>query len=188
MRSSVGWVLLFLGVIFICFPFFYLQKQAANIRYIEEAMQLVDKGEWKAIDEEVLSIDAEELATGITLFIPAIQLEELVLSKATKENLSVALAQIKDNQKPGQGNYTIAGHRSIVKGRHFNRLPEIEVGDVIYLKTSQEVFEYIVTSKETIEENDVDVLDDKGQIEITLITCTEDGKKRIAVKGLLNSN
>ncbi|MGN1387915.1 MAG: sortase domain-bontaining protein, partial [Bacillus sp. (in: firmicutes)] len=53
---------------------------------------------------------------------------------------------------------------------------------------SQKVFEYIVTSKETIEENDVDILADTDKIEITLITCTEDGEKRIAVKGLLNAN
>ncbi|MBD3107154.1 class D sortase [Bacillus sp. AGMB 02131] len=188
MRSTVGRVLLFLGALFICFPLFYLQKQAADIRYIEEALQLVDKGEWDAIDEEHLSIDAEELAKGIILSIPAIQLEELVLSKATKENLSVALAQIKDNQEPGQGNYTVAGHRSIVKGRHFNRLPEIKIGDVIYLKTSEEIFEYTVASKKTIEKTDVDVLADSDQIEITLITCTEDGKKRIAVKGLLSAD
>lgn len=158
------------------------------MQVIEDAMQLVEKGEFEAIDERLLPIDSEELTEGIFLSIPSIQLEEIVLSKVSKENLNVALAQIKDHQEPGQRNYTIAGHRSLVYGRHFNRLPEVEIGDSVYLKTSQEVFEYIVTSKETIEETDVDVLTDTDQIEITLITCTEDGKKRIAVKGLLNSN
>ena len=180
--------MLILGAIFICFPFFYYQKQAADMRLLEEALQLVENGKLDEIDEKFLPVDSEELIEAITLSIPAIQLEEAVLSKATKENLSVALAQIKGHQEPGQGNYTIAGHRSLVYGRHFNRLPEIRVGDAVYLKASQKVFEYIVTSKETIEENDVDVLADTDKIEITLITCTEDGEKRIAVKGLLNAN
>ncbi len=102
------------------------------------------------------------------------------------KNLSLALTQIKENQKPGLRNFTIAGHRGYRDGRHFSNLDEVPVGEMAYLHAKEKTYAYEITSSEVIEATDVDVLDDQENLnKLTLITCTVSGRQRVAVKGKL---
>lgn len=55
-------------------------------------------------------------------------MNQLVLDETTDENLNITLTQIKKDQTPGVGNFTIAGHRGYRDGRHFSNLSKVPIG------------------------------------------------------------
>ncbi|OMC64754.1 class C sortase [Paenibacillus odorifer] len=105
--------------------------------------------------------------------IDKIDLKLPVLEGATKANMKHAAAHMKETAPLGEiGNAAIAAHRARTTGRLFNRLNEVVVGDVITVKTSDQVFNYEVYDISVVDPSDVSVLDgnDKDKI-LTLITC-----------------
>ena len=187
---KIGGLFFVIGIVFLVYSFLIEQKQKEDINQLYSALETIrntDKSE--SIKQELsdsLNLDDMELTDVLTLSIPSIDLEAPVLPETTVESLNVALTQIKKNQVPGKNNFTIAGHNSAVYGRHFNRLDELEYGDRIYLIDGKKKFAYKVESKTVISPTDLEVLNNvEGKSEITLITCTLNGTKRIAVKGRL---
>ena len=67
----------------------------------------------------------------------------------------------------------------------FRNLKNLEIGDILFV-SSNEVgkVEYEIYDIYTVNPEDVTCLsqDTEGRLEITLITCTNDSKKRIIVK------
>lgn len=193
---KIGGLLLLIGIGCLLYSFYIEEKQKEDINQLQSALEAIQNtdnlADSESIKEEVsssLNIDETDLSDVLTLTIPSINLEAPVLPETTQESLDVALTQIKTNQVPGQDNFTIAGHNSAVYGRHFNRLSEVGKGDVIYLIDGNNEFVYQVQSKNIINPQEVEVLNDTpGKREITLITCTLSGTKRIAVKGQLISS
>lgn len=75
--------------------------------------------------------------------------------------------------KPGElGNCVIAGHRARTRGRLFNRLDELVIGDKILITFNSKIFEYKVIDIKIVEPTDISVLkvSDNESI-LTLITC-----------------
>lgn len=107
------------------------------------------------------------------LKIDKIDLELPILTDATENNMKISVASIKDTGKLGQiGNYSIAGHRSHTYGRNFNRLNEVEVGDLIKVDDGKEQFSYEVMEKLYVKPDEVWVLEGSDiDKEITLVTC-----------------
>jgi len=181
-------LLLLLGISCIIYPYMMHQKQEKEMKQLQAALEDIQEtgkknGEVNHLNSS-LSLDEDDLYNTVKLYIPTIELNAPVLPKTTEEYLNIALTQIKKNQVPGQGNFTIAGHNSSVYGRHFNRLQELNIGDEIQLIDGENVFIYQVDSKRVIDPSEVDVLyDTPDKNEITLITCTVTGTKRLAVKG-----
>ncbi|WP_077297715.1 class D sortase [Virgibacillus pantothenticus] len=188
-KRKIGLGLMFIGVILVSIPFYYEWKQAKQVAALEEALAMVAESDENAVDLatiEDLPFSEEELKGVLELEIPSIDLKQKILTKTTEKNLSIALTQIKTNQTPGEGNFTIAGHRGYRGDRHFRQLPNVEVGDKAYLHTAKQTFIYEITTSEVIEPTTVEVLEDRvGKNELTLITCTLEGKDRIALKGTL---
>lgn len=100
-------------------------------------------------------------------------------------------AQIKKNvghfietSMPGQfGNFSLAGHRNNLYNEVFKGLADVEIGTEIVIKALNGEFKYQIYKKEVIEPDNFDVLSqDYGKKEMTIITCTKDGKKRVCVK------
>ena len=180
-------LLLLLGIACIIYPYMMHQKQEEEMKQLQKALEdIQEMGKMDGQDplNSSLSLDEDDLYNTVKLYIPTIELNAPVLPKTTKEYLNIALTQIKKNQVPGQGNFTIAGHNSAVYGRHFNRLHELNIGDEIQLIDGEKVFIYQVDSKRVIDSSEVDVLNDThDKNEITLITCTVTGTKRLVVKG-----
>ena len=82
------------------------------------------------------------------LEIEKIDLKLPVLSGATRKNLKVSLASVEHTGKPGEiGNYVVAGHRSQAYGRNFNRLDELEAGDIIEMNVGKNKYRYTVVDK-----------------------------------------
>ena len=133
-----------------------------------------------------LSLTEKQLQNVMELEIPYIEMKQHILNETTDANLNIALTQIKPNQQPGVGNFTIAGHRGYRDGRHFSNLAQVPVGEKVYLHAGDQTHIYKITSSEVIEPTFVEVLNDTPGIEeITLITCTVSGAKRVAVRGEL---
>lgn len=82
------------------------------------------------------------------------------------------------------GNFCIAGHNYRNK-KFFSKVPTLENGDKIEITdlTNQTV-EYYVYDKYVVADTDRDCTSQEtdGKTEITLITCTNDGSKRVIVK------
>lgn len=175
--------MLILGIGFIIYPIYIQFQQGKEIEQLEYSLDMIQSGE---LGKEDISIDGVDVNDVIRLSIPSIALNQPILASTSAEHLNVALTQIKPKQKVGEGNFTIAGHLSSIDGRHFNRLPEVKIGDEVSVITDTEVYTFEITSSEVIEATDVSVLDDRGKSEITLITCTPSGLKRLAVKGQLD--
>jgi sortase A len=108
-----------------------------------------------------------------TIEIPAIGVKLPVLEGATLENMKSAAAHMSETTPLGQvGNAAIAAHRARTKGRLFNRLDEVKVGDEIVIRTAGERYVYNVYRVTIVEPTDVSVLNKNGDERIvTLITC-----------------
>lgn len=105
--------------------------------------------------------------------IDKIDLKLPVLEGATKANLKHAAAHMKETAPLGEsGNAAIAAHRARTTGRLFNRLNEVVIGDVVTVKTSDEVYNYEVYDISVVDPSDVSVLNGNNDDKIlTLITC-----------------
>nr|WP_254639275.1 class D sortase [Cohnella sp. GbtcB17] len=97
-----------------------------------------------------------------------------------------------EGKLPGEpGNFVLAGHRSLTRGRHFNRLGEAVVGDVVNVDTSIGRSTYRVTDIKIVEPGDLSVLDNSGGVsELTLITChpRKNPTQRLIVHAVLINN
>lgn len=105
--------------------------------------------------------------------IAKIKLKLPIMEGATNENMKFAAAHLSETNKLGEiGNAAIAAHRARTKGRLFNRLNEIEVGDEITVKQKDQQFVYTVFKVSRVKPTDISVLgrNDKDSI-LTLITC-----------------
>jgi sortase A len=122
-------------------------------------------------DEDKLLEDQKAL--GI-LTIPKIDVKLPILEGATKKNMRYAATHLTETAPLGHnGNAAIAAHRAHTKGRLFNRLNEVTIGDSIELKLRNgETQAYTVYKISIVEPTEVSVLEgsDKERT-LTLITC-----------------
>ncbi|AZK48769.1 class D sortase [Paenibacillus lentus] len=106
--------------------------------------------------------------------IAKIKLNLPILEGATKSNMKFAAAHLKETDPlGGQGNAAIAAHRAKTKGRLFNRLDEIEVGDEIVIEVGSRIYVYETDKISIVKPTDVSVLK-RGVADesfLTLITC-----------------
>lgn len=121
----------------------------------------------------------------INLYLP-------ILNRATKNNLNISVASIENTGKAGEvGNYAIAGHRSHTYGRNFNRLGEIEKGDIIEVDNGNNKYKYIIVDKFLVKPDEVWVLKGNNKDkEITLITCEPmiNPTHRLILKGKISEH
>lgn len=96
-----------------------------------------------------------------------------LLEGATQTNLKIGAGHLSGTSPIGEtGNAAIAAHRSYTYGKQFNRLPEVESGDLIQVETAQKKLTYKVTEKVLVKPNDLSVLqNNNNETMITLITC-----------------
>lgn len=186
-KLFLGLVLLVAGVALIATPFYHEWQQQKELRALDDALAMIeDESDSSESDYEVADrkFTKEELESVYELEIPSIGLNQKVLGETTEENLNMSLAQIKQDQVPGEGNFTIAGHRGYRGDRHFRDLPNVENGEEVHLTADGKTYIYEINKSEVIEATDVDVLDETGdKDEITMITCTIGGQQRISVQG-----
>ncbi|MBZ5695533.1 MAG: class D sortase [Acidobacteriia bacterium] len=100
--------------------------------------------------------------------VPRLGLNAIVVQGDSDDVLRRAVGHVPETALPGQsGNIALAGHRDTI----FRPLRDIQVGDIVTLKTSIGDHTYQVNSTEVVPPTDVEVLQSRGNNELTLITC-----------------
>lgn len=106
--------------------------------------------------------------------IPKIGIKLPVAEGADLATLKFSLGHMPNTAGLGSiGNAVVAGHRSHSFGSFFNRLDEVEVGDVINVYAGGKTYKYDVYTVKVVEPDDLSVLGGSNDHRIlTLITCT----------------
>lgn len=118
------------------------------------------------------------------LEIPSIDLSTDVLNDYSEENLKISVTKFYKGKPNQVGNFCIVGHNYITSNM-FHNLNKLKINEKIYLTDkSYGKKEYNIYKKEIVNPKDVSCLSQEtnGNIELTLITCTADSKKRIIIK------
>jgi sortase A len=114
---------------------------------------------------------ARPIADGMPLArfeIPRLNMDIVVIEGDSDEDLRLGAGHIPGTALPGAvGNVGIAGHRDTV----FRPLRNIQSGDVIRLMSAGNVYHYQVESTEVVTPDRSDVLNFKGDRQLTLVTC-----------------
>lgn len=107
-----------------------------------------------------------------------------VIEETTMENLKIAPTKLYGPDANEVGNFCIVAH-NYHNEAHFSRLKELKNGDIVFLTGIKgKKAEYRVYDKYEINPKDLSCLNQEtnGKKELTLITCTNDSKRRLVVK------
>jgi len=111
-------------------------------------------------------LTADDLLTRVV--IPKINLDAIVVEGASRKELSEGPGHMKQTAAPGEpGNAVITGHRDTF----FRHIYELNKGDDIMVRRNGKVFRYEVTGKKIVMPDDVAVLKQTPDAQLTLITC-----------------
>ena len=101
-----------------------------------------------------------------------------------EENLDYVVAKYRNSANFGQvGNVILAGHNNM-KGCIFKNLYKVKIGDIIEIKTDNNIYKYKLTERVIVNPSDSSLLtQDISKKEITLITCINRAKERLILKG-----
>ena len=139
-------------------------------------------------------------APALRIRIPSIDLDAPIVEVGTLVNQQGqliwetpkdAVGHHQGTADPGpSGNVVLSGHISSPvrhEGNVFSRLPEIELGAVVFVETSAGTFSYRIVSRRVVEPTQVDVMDPTSEPTITLITCYPDWvySHRLVLSGTL---
>lgn len=111
-------------------------------------------------------LTAEDLLTRVV--IPKINLDAIVVEGVSHKALSEGPGHMRDTAMPGEpGNAVISGHRDTF----FRHIHELAKGDEIQIRRGGRTFRYEVTGKKIVMPDDVAVLKQTTDPQLTLITC-----------------
>lgn len=133
--------------------------------------------EEKNPDEDIPIVKYEGYDTYGELRIPAINLNQKVISSVTADAIEISSAYLYSTDGFNRpGNTVIIGH-NYRNGELFSNVTKLKIGDKIYLKTNgQEEVEYTIYKIFETSSSDASFYnrDTQGKREITLSTCTDD--------------
>ena len=116
--------------------------------------------------------------------IPELHIKAPVLEGVGQDVLRIAAGHFPESGSIGEGNYCVAGHSSAIYKEYFNNLKNAAEGMEIRLSDAQgHSAVYYITETFIVEPNETWVLDDAGDVRITIVTCTDDGSQRRIVVG-----
>lgn len=114
--------------------------------------------------------------------IPVISLKANILSNYSKKALNVSATKFWGADPNQNGNFCVAGHNT---KSMFSNIKKLNIGDILFI-TDREVgkVEYEIFDIYKVKPDDVNCLDsvNDNEKEVTLITCTNDSKKRVIIK------
>lgn len=116
---------------------------------------------------------------------PEVDMTLPILDGLSDANLMAGAGTMKQDQVPGQGNYSIAGHNWRDRTTLFSPLHRAEKGMSIFLTIDGETYEYSVSTIQTVEPTRIDIIEDQDEPLLTLVTCNHDGSKRLIVQATL---
>lgn len=154
-----------------------------NVQPIEVPVE-TETPEEQPVTSNVTASDGQSYTTEATLSYPKLGITYPVLSQESEALLKISLCKYWGPKPNEVGNYCIVGH-NYKSGKMFGKLSMASIGDMIELKDlAGRTVTYTVYNKYVVEPTDVSCTSQKtnGQKEITLITCTDYGKRRLVIK------
>ncbi len=185
-------LIILLGILIISFPFLrdtYYDWQQARVmndleqlqdglsklnHAFEQGIQDKDTASAEPTTENTDPVQETSSNTLGVLSIDKIDVRLPILEGATENNMKVAATHLVETTKIGnKGNAAIAAHRAHKRGRLFNRLGELQIGDSMKVTLADRtMIQYKVDQISVVEPNDLSVLEDPGLGQVlTLITC-----------------
>ena len=163
---------------------------STNIEDKEENIEENDLKNNNELDEKeknkIINYDKQKVIGEIN--IPKLNITYPIIYKTTDEYLKVAPTKLSGPDINKIGNFCIVAHNyRYNKEEFFSRLNELNIGDKFFLTdVSMKKICYKVIQKNEIDENDLSCIEqnNNGKRETTLITCTNNSKKRLIVKGV----
>lgn len=148
------------------------------------------------IEDELSASDGYATLNGIGIInIDSIDCRIPVWDEATILSLRYGAGHYPDSVMPGEdGNCSILAHHMRETGSMFNRLDEVQAGDIVRLEMIDgSVYEYQVDSITIVSAEELDTRiagDYFSDARITLVTCTytAEGKMRLVVSGFLTDD
>lgn len=178
---SIIAIITLIGVVFfaIKYPVYKANKDAEQIEIGDNTD--IDKTPMENIEQDIIHYD-DEIGT---LTIPDILLENAPIRESVElSTLSQTIGHFPSTSVYA-GNVGLASHNSGSQGDFFKNLKKIKIGSEIYYQTKFGTKRYVVTVKETIDENDWSYLQKTDDNRITLITCVAGQReKRLCVQAV----
>lgn len=162
-RRTVSLLLVLIGVLllgYVCSQYVGMYRSQRNLeaQWQKQTAQMNVPGAPK--------LTADDLLTRVV--IPKINLDAIVVEGASRKELSEGPGHMKETATPGEpGNAVITGHRDTF----FRHIYELNKGDDILVRRAGQVFRYQVTGKKIVMPDDVAVLKQTADPQLTLITC-----------------
>ena len=183
MKSKTSKILIIVGLL-ICVGSLSIKGYS---KYLENKAtksfeEKIDKNTKESKEDAFTNIKAgNEIAI---INIPSIKLNTVVVESIEKQYLKHYVCHFENSAMPGQyGNFSLAGHSSYRYNEVFNELHKISLEDEIIIKTLNNEFTYVVKDIFEVDPEDTYVLDqDNEKKELTIVTCTNNGKNRLIVK------
>lgn len=198
MRKTISSLCLLIGFCLLVSPQIekhaYEVEQERLIKTFEDLGQLEDSGEPDQTLKAEMPARDEPFMDGVigVLRIPAIDMEMAIFEDASEQSLLKGAGVINPLQDIGVHNVGLAGHRSTINGKLFNRLDELARGDLIEIETQNEKLSFEVMNTFVVDRTDIHVLDNQQTPLLTLVTCTPIGIKnptdRLIIQAKLQKN
>lgn len=190
---NVAFIVAIIGIFFYIGIEIYNEKSQENENYYQVKKLIIDEYESSSMEKDEKKIKEypkekiEELYKGYDvvakLEIEKIKLETYVIN-FSESALNISVTKFWGPAPNEVGNFCIAGHNFKNKNM-FHNLKKLQIGDKLTLKDNNiGIIDYEVYNIYTVNPEDVSCLSQntEGKKEITLITCTNDSKKRIIIK------
>ena len=140
--------------------------------------------EQEKIDLKLIDKEYKGYAVDAKLKIDILNIDTYVLKEYSKAGMEVCVSKYYGTEPNEVGNYCIAGHNYITKNM-FSKLGELEIGDEIILTDNYNgAVHYTIYDKYKAKPEQTEPLSQNtnGNIELTLITCSDYSSKRIIIK------
>lgn len=134
------------------------------------------------IREVDITLDNEECIA--ILNIESCDIRTIVTNGVNEEQLKYSVGHFPDSPMPHEGgNFALAGHSSVIYKQVLNSIKDINIGDEILISTKEGVYKYFTTEIIVVPPTATYVVNNSKKDKITIVTCTDAGKKRLVVVG-----
>jgi sortase A len=165
-QSRISLALIVLGAIMLVYVGFeYFTMYSGQRQLARQWQQEQERAKLQSSDKA----EVKRVSDGLTrISIPKINLTAVVVEGVGRKQLLLGPGHIKDTPAPGDtGNSVISAHRDTF----FRHIYELNKGDVITVERNGMTYNYKVTGKKVTDPNDVSVLKQTHEPQLTLITC-----------------
>ena len=196
-KKKVICMLILLIIIISCI-YLYINRRNWNKEkeVIEANEKIEEQQDANVVEEQSEFVDVSNIPETMgkyevlgQLVIDKIELTKNILNISENESLKLSVAKLYGPNLNESGNFCIDGHNW---NNMLKRLSEMQVGDTLYIinRNTKEKVNYKIYNVYTCVPEDLTCLDQNndGKKELTLITCTPGGAKRLICKARESSD